>query len=217
MPIDTKRTYDAWSATYDADNPLNPSDVTFFEEKFVANILSILRPGLALDAGCGTGRHMVKLMSSGWKSIGFDQSKLMLEIAKEKLRENKRNGHGFIVCGNLMSTPFASSTFDLAICSFVLCHLEDQIGAILELSRIVQPGGILIITDILPFQSGPYPKQLINIQKVNYSFPNFYHSVNATLLSLSSAGFVNLIRSSLPVVRFNVVEELGWAALFRKA
>lgn len=41
-----------------------------------------------LDVGCGTGRHMVPLLKMGYKVVGIDNSKEMLQVLSEKLQAN---------------------------------------------------------------------------------------------------------------------------------
>jgi SAM-dependent methyltransferase len=43
-----------------------------------------LPPGVALDIGCGTGRHAAYLARNGWQVTGFDVSPRAVERAKER-------------------------------------------------------------------------------------------------------------------------------------
>src|ERR1039458_9688407 len=42
--------------------------------------------------------------------------------------------------------PFESASFDLAVSLDVIEHLEDDLGALKELRRVVAPGGRLLVT-----------------------------------------------------------------------
>jgi SAM-dependent methyltransferase len=41
--------------------------------------------------------------------------------------------------------PFADGRFELAVCLDVIEHIEDQLGALRELHRVVAPGGTLVV------------------------------------------------------------------------
>jgi hypothetical protein len=79
-PVDTVDGYRVWSTTY--DEPGN--GLYAFEEPLVQEILAPLRPGTALDAACGTGRHTQYLSSLGHQVIGVDSSPDMLEHARAR-------------------------------------------------------------------------------------------------------------------------------------
>src|SRR5213078_89565 len=53
---------------------------------------------------------------------------------------------GEVISGSVLQMPFASASFDLAVCLDVLEHLEDDRAALAELRRVVAPGGSLLVT-----------------------------------------------------------------------
>ncbi len=62
--------------------------------------------------------------------------------ALETLRERGAQ----VVLGQVGSLPFADSTFDL-VCAFdVVEHVDDDDGALSELSRVARPGGTLLVS-----------------------------------------------------------------------
>jgi SAM-dependent methyltransferase len=44
------------------------------------------------------------------------------------------------------SLPFANESVDAVICLEVLEHLEDDLGAVNEIARVLRPGGILVVS-----------------------------------------------------------------------
>ncbi len=97
-------------------------------------------PGAAiLDAGCGSGRNLVEFAKFG-EVTG-------LEPAPESLALARRRGVGTIVEGTFDEPlPFADDTFALAATLDVIEHLDDDVGALRELRRVVAPDGHLLVT-----------------------------------------------------------------------
>jgi ubiquinone/menaquinone biosynthesis C-methylase UbiE len=133
--------YAEWSASYDGRNPLIEA-----EEAIVQPILErLVESGVvALDAGCGTGRHTAFLDALGCTCVGIDQSIDMLNVARDKVPAAR------FELGDLERLPFDDDHFDLAVASLALCHLDDPTTAVVELARVVRPAGSVIVTDPHP-------------------------------------------------------------------
>jgi len=105
------------------------------------NVIAELRlPARAriLDAGAGSGRNMVELMRHGTvTAIELSPTSVCLARAREV---------GEVVEGSVLHMPFESGSFDLAASLDVIEHLEDDLGALRELRRVVTPGGCLLVT-----------------------------------------------------------------------
>ena len=133
--------YAEWAKSYDGDNPMISAEARV--------VLPLLEkhtgPGVvALDAGCGTGRHASFLVAKGCSTIGVDQSTAMLDLARAKVPTAR------FLEGNLESLPLAEMSVDLAVASLALCHLPDPTPGVNELARVLRPGGILVIADPHP-------------------------------------------------------------------
>ena len=105
------------------------------------NVIAGLRlPARAriLDAGCGSGRNMLELARHGTVT-GMELSPTSVALARER-------GAGEVIEGSVLSMPFDSASFDLAVSLDVIEHLEDDLQALRELRRVIAPGGALLIT-----------------------------------------------------------------------
>jgi SAM-dependent methyltransferase len=91
-----------------------------------------------LDAGCGSGRNMLELARHG-RVTGIELSETSVALARER-------GMGEVIAGSVLEMPFEAGSFDLAASLDVIEHLEDDIGALRELRRVVTPGGALLVT-----------------------------------------------------------------------
>lgn len=50
------------------------------------------------------------------------------------------------IVSNIISIPVSDESFDVVLCSEVLEHIPDPIAAVKEFSRILKPGGTLLVT-----------------------------------------------------------------------
>lgn len=94
-------------------------------------IRSVLQPtDRVLDVGCSVGTGSVLLARH--PTFGVD---IHLESLRRAHREGRR---GPVVCGNIVSLPFADRSFEVAVALDVLEHLEPDVGLqfLAELRRI---------------------------------------------------------------------------------
>jgi 2-polyprenyl-6-hydroxyphenyl methylase/3-demethylubiquinone-9 3-methyltransferase len=90
-----------------------------------------------LDLGCGKGRFAAPLAAAGAEVVGLDRSAAMLA-----------GGAGLDrVRGSARRLPFAGGTFDAAVAIEVFEHLAAVDEVLLELRRVLRPGGIVAIVD----------------------------------------------------------------------
>jgi len=91
-----------------------------------------------LDAGCGTGGTLKELAGTG-DLCGCDASPHALAFCRER-------GFGNVAAGDVLALPYANDSFRCVISCDVLEHLPDDRAGLAEMMRVLQPGGILIIT-----------------------------------------------------------------------
>ncbi len=95
-----------------------------------------------LDACCGTGDLALAAERQGGIVTGLDFAPAMLERARRK------SGTIEWVEGDVLSLPFADGTFDAATVGFGVRNVADLEAAIVELRRVLRPGGRLAILEI---------------------------------------------------------------------
>jgi ArsR family transcriptional regulator len=113
-------------------------------------LLSLTPPapdGRLLDIGTGTGRVLELLAPRVKQALGVDASKAMLALARARL-----SGPGFAHCAvrlaDMYRLPLADRSFDIVVLQMVLHHAEDPAGAIREATRVLSPGGRLLVIDL---------------------------------------------------------------------
>jgi len=135
--------YGSWARNY--DEPGNP--IIALEEPVMWSLFAQRRSGRALDAACGTGRHARRLVDLGHDVTGIDITPEMLQRAREAVPD------ATFVEGDLRNVPAADGRFTLVVCGLALAHVRDLPAAIGELSRVLSPGGRLVISVLHPFQA----------------------------------------------------------------
>ncbi len=93
------------------------------------------RDPLVLDAGCGTGAFAASLAATGVRVVAVD-AEVPSEITAAVQYARAR----------LTALPFAEAAFDVALMLDVLEHLDAEKPALVEIARVLRPGGTLIAT-----------------------------------------------------------------------
>jgi SAM-dependent methyltransferase len=98
-----------------------------------------------LEVGCGTGQ-MSNFLGMGWGRtvIGADVCMNSLALAKG-FRDRFSINNAHFVQMNLFRPAFAEATFDVVLSNGVLHHTSDCAGAFRSITRLVKPGGFIII------------------------------------------------------------------------
>jgi ubiquinone/menaquinone biosynthesis C-methylase UbiE len=105
------------------------------------------RPCRILDVGCGTGQFAARIKAAlpQAKVWGVDLVSDML--AKGQPRWRHHAGQVFPVQGDSERLPFASGSFDFVTCANSFHHYPRQDRAVVEMHRVLRPGGRLLIID----------------------------------------------------------------------
>lgn len=136
-PVDYEETY--WGTIVDPDG--NVRDRSKEREKHLEDIgqeisfLNSLPPGRILDVGCGLG-FLLSGLGDGWEKHGVEVSHFAAQHARQ---------YGTIFVGDLAAASYPDGYFDVVVIHHVIEHLDDPIGAILEIRRILKPGGWLVL------------------------------------------------------------------------
>lgn len=135
---------------HEYDRVFSAHVVRHYLDKRVGVVRSLLRSGVVLDVGCGTGLLGAEIAAAGVEVVGVDVSPGMLA-------EAARRGLAGAFASFSTALPFADGAFDLVITVATLHHLETAervAGTISEMGRVVRPNGYVVIWDHNPLN--PY-------------------------------------------------------------
>ena len=112
-----------------------------------SKILGCIGRGMVVaDLGCGSGELAFKLLTKADRVIGVDRSPAMLAEARRLLDQS--NGRIDLRLGELDHLPLLNAEADTVVISMVLHYLDEQQQAVNEASRVLRPGGLLVIAEL---------------------------------------------------------------------
>lgn len=113
-----------------------------------------------LDVGCGLGGTARFLAStSGCMVSGIDLTPEYIETGQILCSWVGLAERIDLHCGSALAMPFGTSHFDAAVMLHVGMNIEDKAGLFAEVNRVLRPGGVFGIYDIMRQSDDPliYP------------------------------------------------------------
>ncbi len=98
--------------------------------------------GKLLEIGCGQGELLVEAESRGYNVTGIEYSEHAASLARQRLHS------GEVFVGELETAQFPAQSFDVVIHADVIEHVRDPRAFMMEINRILKPGGILMMVTI---------------------------------------------------------------------
>lgn len=130
------------------------------ERQFLAQCREIARrtgvergPGAFLDLGCGSGSTVRAASRAGWEALGIDLDPALVAIGREQLGVDLR-------CGTLPDPTLPDGHFDFIRMRDVIEHLPNPREVLVELRRLLAPGGTLLVATP---NEGSLPARLRNL------------------------------------------------------
>jgi ubiquinone/menaquinone biosynthesis C-methylase UbiE len=123
-----------------------------------------------MDIGCGTGRFL-DFVKQAWPRlpvVGLDLSEAYLREAERHLERWSRVD---TIVANAEAIPLASDSLDAVTSIFMFHELPPEVRRIVlrEVSRVLKPGGRLVVVDSLQFGDEPDYDGLLEL------FPQSFH------------------------------------------
>lgn len=139
--------YDRTAERYDTIKQFDAAAEHFFViQPLLARLAAQPAPAV-LDVATGTGRVPLFLLEAptfNGRVIGLDASAQMLARAVDKLRPFRHRAG--LVQQTAADLPFADDAFAAVTCLEALEFFPDERAALREMVRVLQPGGVLMVT-----------------------------------------------------------------------
>lgn len=120
----------------------------FFSESIrekACSVAGVEKGKVAADIGAGTGFVSEALLNKGLNVIAVDYSREMLDQMEQKFKNFKSIEYRQ---GESENLPIENDSVNYAMANMYLHHVETPLTAIKEMTRILKPGGKLVITDL---------------------------------------------------------------------
>jgi len=143
------KAYARWAPIY---------DVVFgavFERGRKASIAAAERiGGHILEVGVGTG---LSLPDYSWANrlVGVDLSVPMLRKAKARVKEHRLTNVEGLAVMDAQHLGFADAVFDVVVAQYVITAVPDPETTLDEFTRVIKPGGEIVLVNHLGAESGP--------------------------------------------------------------
>ena len=162
--------YRLWAASYDAQ----PDNVVLeLERQLFSELLTQvpLEGRAVLDVGCGTGRHWARLAAERPRAlVGADSSPEMLA----RLRARIPDAALHLVDGTRLD-GIGDRAFDVVISTLTLGHIRDAGAVLAEWTRVLRPGGEMIVTDFHPAAFVAGMKRTFSHQGTTFEVESYAH------------------------------------------
>ena len=146
----TQDYYDRFSTTYEAER--HHGYHRLIDELELGLIKKYGAGKDVFEAGCGTGLLLREAATVARRAVGLDLSRGMLASARARGLE--------VVQGSVTHVPLPDASFDLVYSMKVLAHVPPIREALLELTRLVRPGGHLLLEFYNPYSLRYLAKKL---------------------------------------------------------
>jgi demethylmenaquinone methyltransferase/2-methoxy-6-polyprenyl-1,4-benzoquinol methylase len=148
IPQENKKMFNSIADGYDLTNNIITLGFHKSWYRLIVKKSNLSSGSRALDCATGTGNVAIAFKEHFGNSVdvtAVDVAENMLKLASEKA-SNKGIRIGFIQC-DILEMPFENNKFDVSTISFGIRNTESIEKCLIEMARVVKPGGKVIILE----------------------------------------------------------------------
>ena len=134
--------FDRIAGVYDVMNSVMTAGLHHRWRERAADLARVGPGTRALDVATGTGDLAIALAQRGGEVVGSDFSEGMLARARTKSRDVRWEQ------ANALALPYDDNAFDAATVGFGARNFSDLRTGLAEMTRVVRPGGRVVILEI---------------------------------------------------------------------
>jgi len=146
-PADAERFTEQYDAFYSRFAHAYDRLVKFFPvwRNWLDNALPWIQGPQVLEVSFGTG-YLITQIAGQFETYGIDLSQNLARVTRDNLRRSKLTAH--IQVANVESLPYPAAVFDSIINTMAFTAYPDGQLAMAEITRVLKPGGRLVMLDI---------------------------------------------------------------------
>ncbi|HEY7933009.1 MAG TPA: bifunctional demethylmenaquinone methyltransferase/2-methoxy-6-polyprenyl-1,4-benzoquinol methylase UbiE [Solirubrobacteraceae bacterium] len=147
--------FDRIAGVYDLLNSAMTAGLHHRWRERAADLAHIAPGARVLDVASGTGDLAIELarrVAPDGRVIGSDFSEAMLERARAKNRFGDRLRFEW---ADALALPYPDASFDAATVGFGIRNFADLAGGLSEMTRVVKPGGRVVVLEFTTPHGGP--------------------------------------------------------------
>jgi ubiquinone/menaquinone biosynthesis C-methylase UbiE len=193
----------SWDQSYTGEHP-PPWDIGRPQPVFVRLAEQGLLSGRVLDAGCGTGEHVLLAAGHGAaEASGIDLSPTAIETARAKAAQ--RGIPARFDVGDALSLDVADASVDTIIDSglFHVFSDEDRPRYVASVARVTKPGGHVYLMCFSERQPGDLGPRRVRQEELRAAFSDgwAFDAITAETFDVNRFGHSNVAQAWLAVIR----------------
>ncbi|WP_445620893.1 bifunctional demethylmenaquinone methyltransferase/2-methoxy-6-polyprenyl-1,4-benzoquinol methylase UbiE [Kushneria sp. Sum13] len=155
VPVEEKagrveQVFDSVARRYDVMNDLMSMGVHRFWKRVALERSGVRRGHAVLDIAGGTGdltARFVERVGPTGRVVLADINASMLQVGRDRLMDRGIGAQVEIVQADAQALPFPDNTFDCITIAFGLRNVTDKDAALASMTRVLKPGGRLLILE----------------------------------------------------------------------
>lgn len=135
---------------YDCANHLLSFGIDALWRRRLVHLVARRDPGSVVDLATGTGDvafALARRLDPAVRITGMDFCAPMLAIADDKKRPEPRHQRLNFASGDCLALPLSDDSVDALTIAFGLRNLEDRHRGLVEMHRVLRPGGRLFVLE----------------------------------------------------------------------